>query len=156
MPIQFLFIFIAIIIALGIFSGYKKQIIVFRNYSNAATVFLLIFLPLVFMNKIPEDVFVDYFLGKNGLQKITLFFMCIAFAYICYATFIDNNKQLIPTVYALCLKIPLSIISIPLFIIRLFPQISTHLKQIHDEGILGKSITLAQILPSKLFLHKTW
>ncbi len=143
------FIILGIIILVGIILGFTKTIVVYRDYADLAKTLFLFALPL---GAIYIGIFIENIEYKNYIIYAVLSILSIIFVWIAITTQRDN-KNIIWTILALCVKIPLALLFVLFLTQLLFPDKNKTYREKNEDRIKAL-IVLAFVLG--LVRNKEW
>jgi hypothetical protein len=139
-----------VIVLLGIILGYTKTIVVYRDFADLAKVFLLVLIPIIVLLFVPDNIENQH--HKDLIIYGILAFIGLMFIWIIISTYKDN-RNIIWTVIALCVKLPLAII----FLAYLNSFFSSNKDKSMQEQIKEKiSAGVVLLFILGLVRHKVW
>lgn len=144
------FIIFGIIVLIGIILGYSKTIVVYRDFADLTKVFSSFLIPFIVLLFVPDNI-------ENQNHKSLVIYSIIAFIglmfiWIIVSTFKDN-RNIIWTIIALCVKLPLAII----FLAYLNSFFSSNKDKSLQEQIKEKiSAGVVLLFILGLVRHKVW
>lgn len=143
---QLLLVIFIITVITGILLGFKKTIVVYRNYDDLGMVFLLGVFPAIYQ-------IISGFISEPGPLNILYWFFSavevLIFIFVIKRTFRDNSNPIL-AILALITKIPLSVLFIYVLFSFISPSGSTQSEQ--RKSRMGAGLLLAVLTPIVLAL----
>jgi hypothetical protein len=143
------------VIIIGIILGYTKTITVYEDFSDLTIVFLLVFAPLgVFYSFIP--MIVAYSGGNETVLQVIMLLVEIGILTWIFIRTYNSNKNILKTILALIVKLPLGIIFAYYLLYLLFPGGNNYYERRRSRS--KAAIVLAVLTPLILGLvrNKVW
>ncbi len=142
-------IIFGIIVLIGIVLGYTKNIVVYRDFADLTKTFSLFAIPcgILIISAFAEDPNTS-----SIVVVLTLIIVVLIFISVIISTYRDN-KNIILTLLALCVKIPLSLI----FLFRLIELVSPNKnKSYREQNEARLKAIAAMLLILGLVRYKVW
>ncbi len=143
------FIILGVIILIGIILGFTKTIVVYRDYADLTKTLFLFALPLGAMY---IGIFIQNIEYKNYIIYTVLSILSVIFVWIVITTQRDN-KNIIWTIFALCVKIPLALLFILSLMQLVFPSKNKTYREKNEDRI--KALTVL-VFVLGLVRNKEW